>query len=223
VHFLDRRGSGGDAEARGDVDHWHTWIEDVAIYVRQLRESVAGPVALIGISWGGKLAAAVSRRHPKLLDALGLICPGLFSPFEPGLLKRLALRAPLPKSLQQRPVDIPLNDPALFTATPEWQTFIAEDQMTLRTITIRTAREDRALTYYARHAAPHLQMPLLVMLAGRDRIIDNDRVHRFFRQAASADKRLLKFETATHTLEFEPDPQPYFDALAAWLLRTAGR
>ena len=37
VHFLDRRGSGEDVESRGDVDHWQTWIDDVAIYLRQLR------------------------------------------------------------------------------------------------------------------------------------------------------------------------------------------
>ena len=50
------------------------------------------PVVLCGISWGGKLAAAVARRHPGLIQGLGLICPGLYSPHEPGMLKRTALR-----------------------------------------------------------------------------------------------------------------------------------
>ena len=33
VHFLDRRGSGLNAEQPGDVDHWQTWIDDVAVYL----------------------------------------------------------------------------------------------------------------------------------------------------------------------------------------------
>src|SRR6476619_6047500 len=33
VHFLDRRGAGLNARARGDVDSCQTWIRDVADYI----------------------------------------------------------------------------------------------------------------------------------------------------------------------------------------------
>ena len=36
VHFLDRRGSGLNAEQPGDVDRWQTWIDDVAAYLEKL-------------------------------------------------------------------------------------------------------------------------------------------------------------------------------------------
>jgi alpha-beta hydrolase superfamily lysophospholipase len=223
VHFLDRRGSGVCKESRGDIDHWQTWIDDVAAYLRRLREVHSEPAALCGISWGGKLAVAVARRHPELVGRLGLICPGLYSPFEPGLVTRLALRIPVPRSMQRRRFAIPLRDPALFTETPAWQTFIADDALTLREITWRFAREDRTLTRYARGAAPFLDMPLLVMLAGRDRIIDNSRVRDFYEQTSAANKTLIEYPSAAHTLEFEPDPQSYFADLAGWLCETSSR
>lgn len=217
VHFLDRRGSGANSPNRGDVDHWQTWISDVAIYLRQLGEATPLPIALCGISWGGKLAAAVARSHPELIDALALICPGLYSPYEPGLIKRLILRAPVPQAIERRRIPIPLRDPELFTDNREWQSFIVEDANTLRHITWRFAREDRKLSPFARQAAEELTMPLLLMLAGRDRIIDNPRVIEFFNRAPSPAKSLIRYPEAEHTLEFETHPQAYFENLAQWL------
>jgi alpha-beta hydrolase superfamily lysophospholipase len=215
VHFLNRRGSGLNDTSRGDVDHWQRWIEDVAIYLQQVRGVT--PIVLCGISWGGKLAAAVVRRHPDLINGLGLICPGIHSPYEPGPLKRLVLRMPVFRRMQARLVVIPLRSPALFTDNPQWQRFIAEDSLALRHITWRFAREDRRLSRYVRHAAPFLKCPLLLMLAGRDRIIDNERVRDFYLRAASTQKTLVEYRDAAHTLEFEADPQPYFNDLANWI------
>src|SRR5688500_13432691 len=57
VHFLDRRGSGLNSQARGDVDRFETWMTDVEDYAAALAGDA--PKILVGISWGGKLAAAI--------------------------------------------------------------------------------------------------------------------------------------------------------------------
>ena len=111
VHFLDRRGSGLNGEQPGDVDDWRTWIDDVAVYLNSILTTDATraqprclPIVLCGISWGGKLASAVARRHAALVDALALLCPGIFSPFLPGFMKRTVLAAPAPARLRRRRV-----------------------------------------------------------------------------------------------------------------------
>ena len=180
MHFLDRRGSGLNADEPGNVDRWTIWIDDVANYLELLRHLPTPDTGhltpiLCGISWGGKLAAAVARQHPALIKSLGLICPGLYSPHEPSLLKRIALTAPVPARRRQRRVAIPLQSSALFTDSYEWRKFIARDPLSLRQVTWQFAREDRQLTRYARQSAPFLHMPILLMLAGRDRIVDNPR------------------------------------------------
>jgi alpha-beta hydrolase superfamily lysophospholipase len=220
VHFLDRRGSGLNADPPGDVDKWQTWIDDVASFLKKLgREK---PAVLCGISWGGRLAAAVARRHPGLIRGLALICPGLYSRYEPGILGRMALASRAPLRLQNLQVRIPLRDPALFTNNPTWREFVATEPLTLRTVTWRFAREDRRLTRYAQQAATFLHMPLLMMLAGRDRIIDNWRTSGFFTRCAGAKNILIEYPNAAHTLEFEADPQPYFNDLSSWIARTVG-
>jgi alpha-beta hydrolase superfamily lysophospholipase len=220
VHFLDRRGSGLNREAPGDVDQWHTWIDDVAAYLRRLQRS--RPIALCGISWGGKLATATARRHPGLFDGLALICPGLFSPFDPGMLKKAILSLPVPRRLERRRVRIPLRKPDLFTDSPAGRDFIAHDPFTLREVTWRFARESARLTRFAQQSAPFIHMPTLVMLAGRDRIVQRRRTDRFYDRIAASRKTLIEYPNAAHTLEFESDSQAYFDDLTTWIGRIAG-
>ncbi len=221
VHFLDRRGSGLNVESPGDVECWTAWIDDVTTYLERLRGGP--PIVLCGISWGGKLAAAVARRRPGSIQALAFICPGLYSPHEPGLLKRMALAAPGGSRRQKRRVTIPLERPALFTDSPVWQEFIEHDPLTLRQVTWRFAQEDGQLTRYARAAAPFLHMPLLLMLSGRDRIVNNSRTRAFFNRTGSRFRTLIEYPNAAHTLEFESDPGPYFADLTSWVAAVAGR
>lgn len=223
VHFLDRRGSGLNVDSPGDVESWQTWIDDVAIYLRKDAEGIALPApVLCGISWGGKLAVALARQHPELLSGLGLICPGMFSHQEPGLAKRAALALRLPARFAQRRVAIPLGDPALFIENRRGQAFVATDPLSLRSITLRFAQADRRLTRYARQAAPYLHLPMLLMLAGRDRIVASRRTRAFFNRT-SGHKTLIEYPNATHTLEFEPDPTFYFRDLANWISATIHR
>lgn len=228
VHFLDRRGSGLNAEQPGDVEEWRTWIGDVAVYLAALRKAEATSsqqsrvsTVLCGISWGGKLAPAVARRHATLVDAVALICPGIYSPFLPGFIKRTVLSAPAPVRLQGRRVKIPLRRPELFTNSACCREFIARDPLALRSVTWRFAQEDLRMTRYARQSAPFLHMPVLLMLAGQDRIVDNRRTRQFFAEVAGRQKTQIEYPGAAHTLEFEPDPMPYFTDLAEWIGRMA--
>src|SRR5205823_4625501 len=134
VTFLDRRGSGMNEQARGDTPHYRRLLDDLAEFLTTLRRDKrpacpgelgqAGrlslrPVFLVAISWGGKLAVALQRRHPGLVDGIALLCPGFFPRVKPSLRQRLAIvwaRVTAPRRL----FPVPLDDPALFTATPRW-------------------------------------------------------------------------------------------------------
>jgi acylglycerol lipase len=215
VHFLDRRGSGLNAEGRGDVDRHETWIDDVTTYLDALgRER---PVVLAGISWGGKLAAAVARRQPGLIQGLALITPGLYSQFEPNLLQRLALRIPVRERMQNRRLEIPLQPATLFSETPAWRNYVDQDPLSLREVTFRFVQNDNRLTRYAKQSASYLHTPTLMMLAGRDRIVTNSRCRAYLGRVRAAHKLLIEYPNAVHTLEFETDPSRYFADLADWI------
>src|SRR5947209_20083679 len=110
--------------------------------LREFLPTVPRPWFVMGISWGGKLAVALQRRHRGLTDGLILVAPG-FCP-------RPRARPPVGERLRlvwawlfapTRPFPIPLNEPDLFTANPEQQRFIADDPLALRTATARLMAE----------------------------------------------------------------------------------
>jgi len=214
VHMLERRGSGLNPRARGDVDRWQTWLDDVEGHLDSLPRGI--PRILLGISWGGTLAAAVARRRPDLLDGVGLLCPGLFSRKAANVLQRAALRTAAMLGLKSARVAIPLKDPKLFTNEESAQAYIATDPLTLWHITIAFALANLELTRYATEKSEEIRVPTLAMLAERDPITVNDQVRDFVQRVGHAQKRVIEYPAASHTLEFEPDPSRYFQDLAQW-------
>jgi alpha-beta hydrolase superfamily lysophospholipase len=177
------------------------------------------PLFLLAISWGGKLAAALQRRHPGLVDGLALLCPGFCPRVAPSRSERLKIlwaRLTAP----QRLFPVPLNDPELFTATPRWQQFVRDDPLALREATARLLVESARLDGYLLWAARAVRAPALLLLAERDRVIDNARTRAFVGRFP-AETEIIEYPGAHHTLEFEPDPEPWLGDLLAWLGRRA--
>jgi alpha-beta hydrolase superfamily lysophospholipase len=221
VSFLDRRGSGLNEPHRGDTPHFQRLVDDLAEFLRGStiaagRQPRQTPVFLLAISWGGKLAVALQRTHPGLVDGLLLLCPGLFPRVRPSLWTRLSILGARLFAPSRR-FPIPLSDPALFTATPRWREFIRDDPLALRQATARFLIESVRLDRYVRKATLAVTVPTLLLLAGQDRIIRNDQTRIFVESFAHADKRILTYPDAQHTLEFEPHPERFLGDVERWL------
>jgi alpha-beta hydrolase superfamily lysophospholipase len=215
VSFLDRRGSGLNTQERGDAPSFRRLLDDVAEYLQSLRKQ-ARPLFLLAISWGGKLAVALQRRHPGLVDGLVLLCPGFCPRVRPTAQERLGIlwaRLFQPRRL----FPVPLNDPELFTAAPRWLQFLRDDPLALRQATARLLIESVRLDAYLRFCPKHVQVPVLVLLAEHDQIIDNVKTRRWVQKLATADITIHDCSGAHHTLEFEPDPDPYIAVVQRWL------
>jgi alpha-beta hydrolase superfamily lysophospholipase len=91
-------------------------------------------------------------------------------------------------------------------------------------VTVRFALADLKLTRYATEAPERIEpKAALLVLAGGDRIIDNGRVRRYFARLGAAERRVIEYPEATHTLEFEPDPTRYLRELRDWVGGAVGQ
>jgi alpha-beta hydrolase superfamily lysophospholipase len=217
VYFLDRRGSGLNTADRGDTPGFRRLLLDVREFVQEVATSeLPIPIVVLAISWGGKIGTALCRRYPGLIDGLALLCPGIRPKVGPSAGERWRIfwtRLVSPK----RRFPIPLNDPALFTATPKWREFIAQDPLALREATARFLVESVRLDLYLRFVPAQVRVPVLLLLAQRDQIIDNRRTRAFVQRFATNDKEVIEYAGAHHTLEFEPNPDVFIDDLINWL------
>jgi alpha-beta hydrolase superfamily lysophospholipase len=218
VHFLDRRGSGLNTAHRGDTPNFRRLIQDVVEYVRELRQSRNSlPVFLGGISWGGKLALGVAAEQPGLVNGVALVCPGLVAKVRPPLVSRLRiLLARFLRPTKRFP--IPLNDPELFTAQPHWQQYITNDPQGLGEATARFLFESVRFDLHLRRSVKRVVCPVLLMLAGQDRILNNPATRKYLAKLSNARSvHIIDDPAAHHTLEFEEDPSRYLQQLIGWL------
>jgi len=212
VFFLERRGCGLNTDKRGDFPSFRRVLDDIAEFIQSLPTNK--PRLMGAISWGGKLGVAFQYRHPGLVNGLALLCPGLFPKIQPPFFQRMwiarcALRAPT------RMFPIPLNDPALFTESEKWREFLRNDPLALREATARMMFQSNSLDIYLRRAWRWVKVPTLLMLAEQDRIIVNERTKRYV-EKFRAEKKIIEYPGAHHTLEFEPEGHPFVGDLVGF-------
>ncbi|HEY2156761.1 MAG TPA: alpha/beta fold hydrolase [Isosphaeraceae bacterium] len=215
--FPDRRGSGKNEADRGHARSSERLLADIAELLRSMRAAdPSTPIALAGISWGGKLAVITAARRPELVDALALICPGLHPRVDVDRAERLRIALAFFTNRRKR-FPIPLADPALFTDSPEGQAFIASDPLSLRTATAALLAASRFIDRGVHKVRGKVRQPALLMLAGHDRIVDNRRTRGYFDGIGASRPRVIEYPDGHHTLEFDPDPSRYALDLAGWL------
>jgi alpha-beta hydrolase superfamily lysophospholipase len=222
IYFLDRRGSGLNTAHRGDAPNFRRLLDDVAEFLLMLRQTKPSlPIVLGGISWGGKLAAGLPYRRPGLIDGLVLLCPGLCPKVTPPFLQRVAIALARVRRPRKQ-FTIPLNEPELFTASPDWQKYVEEDRYGLRQATARSLFSSFSLDIYLRRAVKRVNAPVLLLLAEHDRIIDNAATRRLLANFRAAPNRtVIEYPGAHHTLEFEPEGHRFVGDVAKWLARLA--
>ncbi len=119
---------------------------------------------------------------------------------------------------RDRMFDIPLNDPKLFTDNPDKIQYVERDPLKLMQVSasflLSSRLIDRRIRHFDRSA---YRGPVHLMLAGKERIIDNDRTRRWFDALPSRNRRLTEFPDAGHTIEFERDPAEFLQSLTGFL------
>jgi len=217
VLLADRRGSGRNTADRGHTPTARRWLSDLDELADWAQSAFPGrDLDLVGVSWGGKLAAVWSLRNPGRVQRLLLVAPGIFPAVDVGLATRVAIGVSVLIQPRRRFL-IPLNDPALFTDTLAGREFIARDPLRLTHATARflfeSARLDRWLS-----AAPcgALTASVTLVLAGRERIIRNEPTLEWLKRVAVRPPVVHLFPEACHTIEFEQESDAFAGVLDAW-------
>jgi alpha-beta hydrolase superfamily lysophospholipase len=223
VTQFDCRGHGRSQGRRGHVDDFADYLEDLgAVVAWACARSPSLPWALAGHSLGGAIVlAALLEDRPRLSpQAVVLVAPWL----------RLRMKVPKPKLLAAnvaarvlplltlgnglRAEDVSRNplvlanfdkDPLVHhVATAGW--FMA---------TLRAQARIRA-------RASSLRAPTLLLLAGEDRIVDNEASQAFAR-ATPGVVEAREYPTLFHEVVLEPEAPAVLADIAAWLLGRANR
>lgn len=221
VYCLDRRGSGMNRENKNLTSGHMTSFEQLISDINEFLSTIQGrheTIALAGSSWGGKLALAYHLARPgdDRIDGLIMVTPGLSSRVDLGLFAKVGVVT----SLLVRPknhFDVPIPT-ELFTTNLTNLDLIRRDPLRLHSVSARFYWESLRLDKFIARRMGEGRLPMLLVLAGHDRVIHNEGVLEVLAKGPRGLLEIHRYHDQTHAVQLDA-PERLANDMAAWLER----
>ncbi|MDO8536528.1 MAG: alpha/beta fold hydrolase [Candidatus Omnitrophota bacterium] len=215
VYAFDRRGSGLNKNNSRNFSSRYL-SSDLKIFIDLVKkEHPSSTIFLIGLCLGGKLAVDFFSYHRDCLDGLILISPSLKSKLKFSLSDKLSILF-RPNSILKVPIK-----GSMFTSNEKWLKFIEKDSLRLKHIPALHLLEIAKMGRRLKEASGNIKLPVLLMLAGVDDIIDTAAVRIWFEKLPSRDKVLKFYKDYHHLLTFEKEADRVMEDIVIWIKKRA--
>jgi len=215
VYAMDLRGHGRSGGQRGHAPSLQALLDDLDMVVMRARSESAGPVVLIGHSFGGLLAIAYALDRADRIDKAVFSAPALVAKVKVPAWKR-ALAGVLPKLAPKASFANEI-DPKVLSHDPSIATAYTGDPLVHNQITagLYAATIARGEEFIAR--APELRVPFLLMHGRDDQIVDPAGSQRFFARATARDRAFCLYPGLYHEIFNELEQERVFQDIESWL------
>lgn len=201
IHTIghDRRGSGLNQEGRGDVAGPEQLVRDLATLIATQRERYSR-IVLLGWCLGSCVALHHLLQDPDGGEGLILMSPDIFECHldekvravfsDPKWDDRVVPRLRVPIALE------------VYTRSQYLDSFIRRDELKLKEFTPRLLRASMRLKENLETHFAAFTKPSLLLLAGRDQIIDNEKTRDLYTHIGSSEPKVVELDS-DHGLMFD--------------------
>lgn len=215
VYAYDQRGHGRTPGQRGHVERWEEFREDLRVFRHWVRgEQPRYPLFLMGHSFGGLVVLEHVLHHPEGLRGVVVSAPALsvagFSPF------RVVLSRFLSRIWPRFSLHTGLDVSGLSRDSQVVKAYV-EDPLVHFKGTSRMGGEAYLAIQWTRAHAGDLDVPLLVLHGGGDRLVPPDASRTFFEQVSSPDKVRYEYAGYYHEMHNDVERERPLSDLEAWL------
>ncbi|MDH7599069.1 MAG: alpha/beta fold hydrolase [Sedimentisphaerales bacterium] len=179
VYAFDRMGSGLSCHHGGDLRHHADLAREIAKVIDFATSgSLDRRVHLLAHCYGAIPAALFASRHQDMIRSLVLASPAIYTNIYLGIRDRLSImRSLLAGGTAQIPIPYPIE---LLTDQLDYLEFIRSDTLALRSLTSRFLLHVMLARLWLTLGMCILRIPVLVALAGRDRLAAIERPRHSF-------------------------------------------
>lgn len=218
VYGLDLRGHGHSGGERAFARSLEPYVEDLRVFLEEVRGETGSPIVLLGHSMGGVVSLIHTGKYGKNDERLkGLIvsAPALRLALKAGFALRtvVTLLAGIAPRMKAAPgvADLVSRDPAV-VAEYKNDPLVYTDATKVGTARVFMRAEEAVVPYL-----PSIELPLLIIQGADDRIIDTESSRIVRETAASHDNTLKFYEGLYHEIFNEPEREEVFADMARWL------
>jgi len=220
AYAFDHRGHGRSPGDRGHVNRFSEYLADVQEFLKLVRAAQPDrKLFLMGHSMGGLVSLMYAIHHPQDMDAVIAS-----SPFLGIAVKATGWKVALARTLSNILPAFSMANTDLHSEDlshdPDVVSAAEQDMQSHRKITPRWFTETVAAQASALEHAAELQVPLLIVYAGGDKIADANVTPLFFERVAHPDKTIHVYKDYYHEIFNELGKEAVFKDIEEWL---AGR
>ncbi len=216
VYAIDHRGHGRSEGQRGHVGRFEELVTDLHAFRVRVEEAERGkPILLVGHSLGGLIAVHYALAHGQGLAGVVLSSPALGLSGGPSrllvwLARFLSLVVPRASFRGNVAPELLSHDASVGPA------YVA-DPLVHRRASARFFTELSRAIRLAQDRAAELCVPLLVLQAGDDRLVDASAVEAFAAKAGSEAKELRLYPGLFHEIFNETEKEKVLSDLERWI------
>ena len=214
VYSFDLRGHGRSPGQRGYINSWTEYRADLTAFLDLVKTQQPDlPLFLLGQSMGGIIALDYVLNQPIQLQGLILMSPALglgISTWK--LLVGRILSSILPRFALDSSRDFTTG-----SRDPEMVAACARDPLRHRRGTARLATELLQTIDRVNARAGELQIPLLILHGGADRITPLQSSQAFFAGVTQADKKMYEYPDSYHELQNDLNYQEVLADMNDWI------
>jgi lysophospholipase len=216
AYALDQRGHGHSPGRRGHVDRFAQYLADLVGVRKMASLESPGPQFLLGHSFGGFIVLRYLEMMPYQLAGAIVVTP-FVDFFRPPPRWKTVMARVIADLMPRLPIPTGLDYDHL-TRDPATVEKLRADPMAHERMTPRAYLETMAALEALRSEKDRITVPLLLLLAGEDRIVSTPSA-RGFARALRGDVTVREYPGMYHNVFHEADPSRVYADMAAWLER----
>ncbi|MFX0047078.1 MAG: alpha/beta hydrolase [Candidatus Hermodarchaeota archaeon] len=219
VYAFDIRGHWRNAGNNpGHIDSMDHIQKDIVLFIDLIKEtSKDKDIFLIGQSFGGLISLIFAINHPALP---GVIVSSPLLRFSKNLSvgKRLGkkITGPISKISPNKTTDMKIEQNLLTSDIKLLRKFISDKKRT-NIISLGSAAEIERSMKWTMENAVNLLCPILIVQAGKDKIVDKEVTKQFYENIKIEDKTYREYDGLLHDLWNEKNRAQVFQDMFIWL------
>ncbi|MEK6567767.1 MAG: lysophospholipase [Candidatus Omnitrophota bacterium] len=218
-YALELKGFGQTQGARGDIDSLDTYFRDIrALHEVVKQENPQKKIFLLGESMGALICFLYAALEPQAFSGLICISPAFANKLPFSLWTYLNVVLALifnPK----RHFPVPIT-PEMCTRDIEYQKIIEVDPLDKHTATARLYWNIFKAQKKVGSLGDKINIPLLVLTAGEDRVVDSLAAREIFNSLRIKDKKLINYPAMRHAISLELEREKVFGDILSWIGRS---
>ncbi|KKN02437.1 hypothetical protein LCGC14_1117700 [marine sediment metagenome] len=219
IYSFDLRGHWRNVgEMPGHIDSMDHLQKDIVLFKDFiLKKANQKKIFLMGHSFGGLISLIYAINHPAIPGVL------ISSPLI-GMFKKLSIGKKVIKTFSKTMAKLAPNkllnniiDQNQLTSDLKILKKHIVDKNRIDVISAKSATEIDKYSKWAMDNAPKLLCPILIMQAGRDKIVDKEKSREFFNRVKSKDKKYREYDGFLHELWDEKGRAQVYQDMYIWL------